>query len=183
MMFLSREDMLKYLKELNSRLKNINRNYDIIIFGGAAMAIVYEARDATQDIDAKYRSSVELRRVIKSISDDFDIDEGWLNNDGEHYVTDKMSTSLYLDLSNLKVYTVNADCLLAMKLTSARMDSADMDDCIFLMDLLEIKTENQLVDLIENYTNIDDRAASTMFFSKEAFLQYQVKKEQMNNRL
>ena len=112
MEFMSREDMLKYLEELSSRLKCINRSYDIVLFGGAAMAIVYEARDATRDIDAKYRSSVELRRVIKSISDDFEIDEGWLNNDGEHYVTNKMSTSLYLDFSNLKVYTVNADYLL-----------------------------------------------------------------------
>jgi hypothetical protein len=33
---------------------------------------------------------VELRRLIKDISDDFDLDRGWLNNDGEHYVTDKM---------------------------------------------------------------------------------------------
>jgi len=89
------------------------------------MALVHEAREATRDIDAKYRSSVELRRIIKGISDDFGVDEDWLNNDGEHYVSDRMPTSLYLDFSNLKVFTVNADGLLAMKLTAARMDSND----------------------------------------------------------
>ena len=142
------------------------------------MALVHEARDATLDIDAKFRSSIELRRIIKSISEDFEIDIGWLNNDGEHYVTDKMPTSLYLDYTNLKVHVVNADCLLAMKLTSARMDSNDMDDSIFLMRILDIRSENQLFDLIEKYIDDDNRAASTKFFTNESFMQYQLSKEQ-----
>jgi hypothetical protein len=178
--FMDRGEMLKYLEELNSRLERINREREIIIFGGAAMTLVYEARDATRDIDAKFRSSVELRRIIKNISDDFEIDEGWLNNDGERYITDRMPTSLYLEYSNLKVYTVNADCLLAMKLTSARMDSSDMDDSIFLMGLLDIQTESQLIDLIEKYIDDDNRDASTKFFTSEAFIQHKGK-EQMKD--
>jgi hypothetical protein len=63
MEFISRDDMMKYLEELNLRLKGINSSCDIIIFGGAAMALVHKAREATLDIDAKYRSSVELRRA------------------------------------------------------------------------------------------------------------------------
>jgi len=63
---MDRDDMLRYLDELNSRLVGINRSCNIIIFGGAAMALVHKARDATRDIDAKYRSSVELRRLIKN---------------------------------------------------------------------------------------------------------------------
>ena len=55
MEYMGREDMLKYLEELNSRLAGINRSCDIVIFGGAAMSIVFEARDATRDIDAKFR--------------------------------------------------------------------------------------------------------------------------------
>ena len=61
-----------------------------------------------------------------------------------------------------------------MKLTSARMDSNDMDDSIFLMDLLNIQSEKQLFDLIEKYIDDDNRAASTKFFTGEAFLQYQI---------
>ena len=176
MEYLDRNSMLKYLEELNLRLKYINRHCEITIFGGAAMALVYEARDATRDIDAKYRSSVELRRLIKEISDDFGIDNGWLNNDGEHYLTEKMQTTMYLEYSNLIVHTVDALCLLAMKLTSARMDSSDMDDCIFLMDLLDIKSEEKLFKLIDEYVEDENRAESTRFFTSEAFLQYQLKK-------
>ena len=88
-----------------------------------------------------------------------------------------MPTSLYMEYTNLKIYVVNADCLLAMKLPSARMDSADMDDSIFLMDILDIHSEKQLLDLIEKYIDDDNRAASTKFFTSESFLQYQVKKE------
>lgn len=180
---LSREEMLKHLEELNSRLAGINRSCSITIFGGAAMALVHEARDATRDIDAKFRSSVELRRLIKDISDDFEIDRDWLNNDGEHYITDRMRSSVYLEYSNLTVNTVETDCLLAMKLSSARMDSNDMDDSIYLMDLLDIKSENQLFDLIEKYIDDDNRAGATKFFTSEAFLQFQLKKTQQQTQL
>ena len=105
MEYMGREDMLKYLEELNSRLAGINRSCEVVIFGGAAMSIVFEARDATRDIDAKFRSSVELRRLIKDISDDFELDREWLNNDGEHYVTDKMQTSLYPKFLSKLAYT------------------------------------------------------------------------------
>jgi len=182
MEYMGREDMLKYLEELNSRLAGINRSCEVVIFGGAAMSIVFEARDATRDIDAKFRSFVELRKLIKDISNDFELDSGWLNNDGEHYVTERMQTSLYLEYTNLAIHTVNADCLLAMKLTSARMDSTDMDDSIFLMDMLDIQSDNQLFDLIEKYIDDDNRAGSTKFFTNEAFLQYRAKKEQEQNR-
>ena len=46
MEYMDRNSMLKYLEELNLRLKHINRHCDITIFGGAAMALVFEARDA-----------------------------------------------------------------------------------------------------------------------------------------
>jgi len=83
-----------------------------------------------------------------------------------------MQTSLYLEYSNLKIHNVNADCLLAMKLTSARMDSTDMDDSIFLMNMLNIHSDNQLFDLIEKYIDEDNRAVSTKFFTNEAYSQY-----------
>jgi hypothetical protein len=64
-----------------------------------------------------------------------------------------------------------------MKLSSARMDSTDMDECIFFMDVLDIQSEKQLLELIEKYIDDDDRAISTKLFTSEAFLQYMVKKE------
>ena len=68
-----------------------------------------------------------------------------------------------------------------MELSSARMDSNDMDDSVFLMDLLGIQSENQLFDLIEKYIDNDNRAGSTKFFTSEAFLQYQLKKAQVQS--
>jgi len=60
MEYMSRYNMLRYLEELNSRLAGINRSCDIIMFGGAAMALVHGARDAT-----RANMTLSKRRITK----------------------------------------------------------------------------------------------------------------------
>ena len=91
----------------------------------------------------------------------------------EHYVTEKMSFSLLKEYSNLKVFHIDAKCLLAMKLASARPDtSPDMEDCLFLMEKLRLSEENELLRLVELYTEEESRDPAHRFFIKEACIQY-----------
>ena len=46
--------------------------------------------------------------------------EGWLNDSVKGFVTDAAPSEDFLTLPNLKITTVSADYLLAMKLVSAR---------------------------------------------------------------
>jgi len=80
---------------------------------------------------------------------------------------------LLFEYSNLKVFHIDAECLLAMKLASARPDtSPDMDDCLLLMDKLNISEEKELLRLVELYTDEESRDPAYRYFVTEALIQH-----------
>ena len=95
--------MLCFLEEINSRLRDMNRSGEVYIIGGAAISLAFGGRDATEDIDAVYKPLSEIRKVIKAMADEHNLRNDWLNNDAEHYITEKMSFSLLSEFSNLTV--------------------------------------------------------------------------------
>ncbi len=70
--------------------------------------------------------------------------------------------------------------MLALKLTSARVDSQDMDDSITLMRHLNIKSEEQLFDLVEKYTEKNQQTPRSYYFTKEAYNKYKIQRENDN---
>jgi len=170
---LYKDDMMRHFKELNSRLKAINKDGEVFVIGGAAISLAFGGRDATEDIDAVYKPRSEIRRIIKVMAEEYDLRSDWLNNDAEHFVTESMTFSLLFEYSNLKVFHIDAECLLAMKLASARPESyPDMDDCLLLMDKLGISEEKELLHLVELYTDEESRDPAYRYFVTEALIQH-----------
>ena len=87
------------------------------------------------------------------------------------FVTDKLTILPHLEYSNLIIYSVDAESLLAMKLASARFGTSDMNDSIFLMKHLGIKTEKEVFDIIDKYIDPFLRRPSVKFFAMEALQQ------------
>jgi len=174
---LHKDDMLCHFKEINSRLKSVDKEGEIYIIGGAAISLAFGGRDATEDIDAIYKPRSEIRNIVKVMSDEYNLRNDWLNNDAEHFITDSMTFTLLLEYSNLKVFHIDAECLLAMKLASARPESyPDMDDCLLLMEKLDISEEKELHRLVELYTDEENREPTYRYFVTEAHIQYYQKK-------
>jgi len=170
---LHKDEIMRHFNELNSRLKAISKDGELFVVGGAAISLVFGGRDTTEDIDAIYKPRSEIRKIIKVMSEEYDLRSDWLNNDAEHFVTESMTFTLLLELSNLKVFHIDAECLLAMKLASARPESyPDMDDCLLLMDKLGISEEKDLLHLVELYTDEDSRDPAYRYFITEAYIQY-----------
>ena len=96
----------------------------------------------------------------------------WLNDMVKPFVTDKLTIVPHLEYSNLIIYSVDAESLLAMKLTSARFGSSDMNDSIFLMNYLGIKTEREVFDILDKHIDPFLRKPIVKFFAKEAFEKY-----------
>ena len=171
--FLHRDDMLRFLEEINLRLSDMNRIGEVYIVGGAAISLAFGGRDATEDIDAIYKPRNEIRKIIKIMADEHDLRSDWLNNDAEHFITESMTFTLLLEHSNLKVFHIDAECLLAMKLASARPEtSPDMDDCLLLMDKLGITEEKELLRLVDLYTDEESRNPAYRYFVTEAHIQH-----------
>jgi len=143
--------MIIYFEEINRRLSEMGKHGDILIAGGAALTMVFNARDSTRDIDAIFHPTEDMRKISRDIAREYDLPEDWLNDGVKGFITEKMKQEVYLELSNLTVSNIDAAGLLAMKLTSARVDTKDMADSIFLMKALEICEENELFDIIKKY--------------------------------
>ena len=62
---MSREDILKYLHLLNDKLKQINKQGEVSIVGGAVMCLCFESRPATFDIDAIYQPNAIIDGLVR----------------------------------------------------------------------------------------------------------------------
>lgn len=175
---LSKEDMLFYLNELNERLASVDKQGEILLTGGAAMALVFNARDTTGDMDALFYPTDDLRKIISDMATKYSkqgLESDWLNDAVSIYVTEKINFVPFMELSNLTIKSVDAESLLAMKLTAARRHtSKDMDDSIFLMKHLNIKTEEELFKIVDNHVDYFLRPQRSKFFVKEAFEKYSI---------
>jgi len=166
---LSKKEMLEYFEVINQKLAKNGKHGEIVLAGGASLAMVFDARDSTRDIDAIFQPSEEMRQIVKDMADEYDLPDDWLNDGVKGYISEKMNQKKYISLSNLDVYSIDAEGLLAMKLTSARVDTKDMEDSIFLMKLLNIREEKVLFAIIDKYTHPNQRTIASKYFTQEAF--------------
>ncbi len=65
---LSRELILKYLEELSTEIGKENLKGEILIFGGAAMVLAFNARPSTKDVDALFQPKSKIYELSKKIA-------------------------------------------------------------------------------------------------------------------
>jgi len=132
---LTKNDIEKYLSIINSKLRERNLHGDIVLTGGAVMSLVYDAREFTKDIDALFVPTEAFREIIDEISYEEGLPPDWLNDGVKGFLNHKMGHEVFAELPNLVVYTMNPESMLALKLTSARTDSQDMEDALVISEL------------------------------------------------
>jgi len=134
-----KEDIIKYLDILNSKLSNLDKTAEIVLFGGAVMCLVYGARDFTKDVDALFEPKDIINQVSEEIAHDYHLANDWLNDAVKGFLSDKNDIRIYKKFSNLSIYIPFPEYLLAMKCLAARIDSSsDVDDIKFLLKKLNI---------------------------------------------
>ena len=177
---LSKKDILEYFEELNRRLWQRNIHGELLLAGGAALSLVYNARESTQDIDAVFKPSKAIRNVILEMAEEDDLEEDWLNDGVKGFIdTEKIKIEVYLEYSNLKINVINAEGLLAMKLTSARDNEKDLNDSIVLIKKLDIKTIEEVYEIIERLLPKTRQTPQSFYFTQYAFENYlETKQEQ-----
>ena len=150
---LTKNDILVYLELMNEKLAKKNLIGEISICGGAAMTLVYDARDSTYDIDALYKPKEVMEAIINEIAKEYGLSRQWLNDDVSMFTMEleKLTSSTYLKLSNLTIDVVDAEYLLSMKLLAAREDSQDLHDASVLIKHLGIESVEELYSLIDAY--------------------------------
>lgn len=178
---MTKENMEDYFKELNRRLKEKGEFGELIMCGGAALAYAYDLRDATYDIDGIYTSNI--REAAKEMQRDMGLNMDWLNDGVKGFMTEKMPFSEVSSYSNLSIKSIEMEPLLAMKLSSARYDSKDMEDVIKIMKVLKVTKADEMMDLVERYIPKQFQLPKTKYFAIECVQMYnEIHKKQKKHK-
>ena len=148
---LSREKILDYLRQLGEALTDHGLKGEMLLTGGAAMCLVHSARDATKDIDALYEPKDVINHIASKIAEREGLPDNWLNDGVKGFIEPNASVEEFVAFEGLRVQTVSAEYLLAMKLMSARYGEKDYDDIRFLLNRLEINHADQAYALLQTY--------------------------------
>lgn len=154
-------------KTLNVKLKEQGIKGEIGMVGGAVMCLVYNARAATKDVDAIFEPTTIIRELCEKIAEEEGLPKNWLNDGAKGYIQPRFQRIEVLRLSNLLVWAPETKYMLAMKCISARWDTSDKDDVIFLIDFLELKSKEDVFDIIEHFYPKSRIPPKTQFLIEE----------------
>ena len=131
-------------RRLGERLARRGVVADIYIIGGAAMALAYDARRATRDIDAVFRPHGVVLEEARAVGEELGLPQWWLNEQASVYVApggDDRAARVF-DHPGLRVSAASPRHLLAMKVLAARR--RDVDDIRVLVDHLGLTTADDV---------------------------------------
>lgn len=145
----TKENLNTYLSELAKQYRKLAGKAmpaEIILVGGAAVLANYGFRDMTTDVDALIHASSAMKDAINFVGDKYGLPNGWLNADFRKTISFSerllQFSDYYRTFSNvLRVRTVNAEYLVAMKLISGRQYKNDLSDVIGILSEHQERSE------------------------------------------
>ncbi|MGH3715974.1 MAG: DUF6036 family nucleotidyltransferase [Micromonosporaceae bacterium] len=134
-------------RRLGDRLARRGVVADLYVFGGAAMALAYDARRATRDIDAVFQPHGIVLEEARAVAAELGLPQWWLNEQASVYVApggDAAAPRVF-DHPGLRVSAASPEHLLAMKVLAARR--RDAEDIRFLVKHLQLSTVDEVLAL------------------------------------
>src|SRR5438132_464742 len=89
MAMLTKDDILRGLRKIDAAAKGSGVLVDLSIYGGAALAIAFNLRNATRDVDAVVQGSPEfLRKAASDVAEEEGWPQDWLNDGVKGFLSD-----------------------------------------------------------------------------------------------
>jgi len=137
---LDRAGIEEAFRRLGDRLARRGVVADIYIFGGAAMALAYDSRRVTRDVDALFKPHGIVLEEALAVAAELGLPRWWLNEQASSYVAPDgdSAASRVFDHPGLRVFAASPEHLLAMKALAAR--PRDAEDIRQLVQVLGLHT-------------------------------------------
>jgi len=146
---LDRQQILDAFKALGEELESQGIRANIFVVGGAAMAIAYDTRRSTADVDAVFAPSIEVRRAAELVAQRLGLPDDWLNDGAKAFMPgDDPARVVVFESPHLQVAAASPRYLLAMKLLAARVER-DQDDIRTLYALCGFTTADEGLGVVE----------------------------------
>lgn len=168
MNLLDREQVRRLFDELSDELGRRGARGEIFMVGGAAMALAYDARRVTRDIDAVFQPKEEVYAAAATVAARHDLPDDWLNDGVKGFLPgdDPQARPVY-ESEALRVDVASPQYLLAMKLLAAR--EQDVDDITLLYRLCGFASVAEGLDLVESVYPGRAIAPKVQFLLEEFF--------------
>ncbi len=167
--FLGRNELLNAFELLDDELGRMGVEADLFVVGGAAMAVAYDARRATTDVDAVFVPSKEVRTAASRVAEELGLEEDWLNDGVKGFLPgeDAEQVGVY-EGTNLHVAAASPKFLLAMKLMALRTER-DIDDIKTLYEMCGLTTAEEGLEVLESFYRQDLILPRVQFLLQEMF--------------
>ncbi len=139
---LSASDINRAFDALSEELVGLDDRAEIVVVGGAALVLLFGARETTKDVDVFFvrPSAAKFREAAGRVAQRFNLPDDWLNDAAKGFLVGLTEGAILYESPYLLARAVSVAQLLAMKLAAWR-DAIDRDDAKLLLSRMSGSSE------------------------------------------
>lgn len=165
---MDRGEIIDALTALADELTQRGVSAEMYVVGGAAIALAFDERRSTRDIDAVFEPKAVVYEAATSVAERLGLPAGWLNDAVEGFLSgDDPAAAPILDLPGLRCLAASPETLLALKVLAHRVGE-DEADLRLLADALGLEGAEEVLEIAER-TYGDRLDPAARFFVEQVF--------------
>lgn len=165
---MDRREIVELLTDLGRRLAERGVTGEMYGVGGAAIALAYDERRSTRDVDAVFEPKRTIYDAARELAAERSLADGWLNDAAKGFLAGPDEDAApVLEVPGLRVSTASPRILLAMKVLAHRVGE-DEDDLRLLARELGLGGSEGVLRLAEEVYG-DRLDAAARFFVEQVF--------------
>ena len=169
---MDRAEIIAALTALAGELERRGVSGEMYVVGGAAIALAFDERRSTRDIDAVFEPKATVYEAAAVIAERLDLPPAWLNDAVKGFLAgEDFAAAPVLDLPGLRCLAASPQTLLALKVLAHRVGE-DESDLRLLAAELRLTSAEQVLEIAER-TYGDRLDPAARFFVEEVFSQQQ----------
>lgn len=165
---MDRKEIVAALTALGEVLARRGLDGELYVVGGAAIALAYDSRRSTRDIDAVFEPRAAVYEAAAEVAERLALPPGWLNDAVKGFLAgDDPEAAPVLDVPGLRCLAASPRMLLALKVLAHRVGE-DEDDVLLLARQLGLATAAEVLAVAEGVFG-DRLDTAARFFVEELF--------------
>ncbi|MCP9485806.1 MAG: hypothetical protein MSC30_08080 [Gaiellaceae bacterium MAG52_C11] len=165
---MDRDEITRLLLELGRRLDASGLAAEIYVVGGAAIALAFDERRSTRDIDAVFEPKLAVYAEAERMASELGLPPGWLNDGVKGFLAGPDAEAVpALEAPGIRVSTASPRMLLALKVLAHRVEE-DEDDVRLLARFLGLSSAASVLAVAEDVFG-DRLDVAARFFVEQLF--------------
>lgn len=162
---LTQADLRGLFDLLNEDLRGSGTEAELFLVGGAVMCLAYAARPSTQDVDALFWPTAEVRAAAARVATRAGVSPDWLNDAVKAFMSAQGDFAPFLELDHLRVLVAQPEYLLSMKCLALRIGAEfhDEDDIRYLLRLLDLRSYEKAIAVITKFYPLERFPQKTLY--------------------